>query len=172
MIEVRRIRGGEWERLRDIRLEALADSPSAFATTLAEAEAYPSSLWQERAVAGAEGHDQITVLAVSGERTIGMTVALGRPHRVLDVVPIVSVFVSPSHRREGIAVRMLNLAEEWAGDRSASHTSLWVEERNSEARGFYESIGYLATGDQQAMPSAPATCEIRLEKALRGRADR
>ena len=166
MIKVRQIRSGEWERLRDIRLEALADSPSAFATTLAEAEAYPDSLWQERAVAGAEGHDQITVLAVSGETAIGMTVALGRPHRVLDVVPIVSVFVSPSHRRQGIAVRLLNLAEDWARDQGGTRTSLWVEELNDAARGFYRSIGYVATRDRQAMPSEPAMCEIRLEKAL------
>ena len=166
MIDVRQIRGGEWERLREIRLEALADTPSAFATTLAEAEAFPDSLWQERAIAGAADVDQITVLAVSGERTIGMTVALGRPNSDHLVVPIVSVYVTPSERRKGVAERLLSVAEEWVRDQGGSHTSLWVEEENLPARRFYESIGYVATLDRQKMTSPPPAWEIRLEKVL------
>jgi GNAT superfamily N-acetyltransferase len=166
MIEVRQVRSDEWERLRDIRLEALADTPSAFATTLAEAKAFPDSLWQERAIAGAGGHDQVTVLAVSGERTVGMTIALGRPDSDHRVVPIVSVYVTPSERRKGVAERLLSTAEEWVRDQGGSRTSLWVEEANVPARRFYESIGYITTLDRQRMTSPPAAWEIRLEKVL------
>ena len=166
MIEVRQIRGAEWERLRSIRLEALADTPSAFSTTLADAEAFPDSLWQERATAGAAGRDQITVIAMSGERTVGMTVALGRPGSDFAVLPIVSVFVAPSERRQGVAVRLLEIAEEWARNHGASRTSLWVEEENVPARCFYESIGYVATLDRQQMAASPGTWEVRLEKDL------
>ena len=165
MIEVRQIRPDEWERLRDIRLEALADTPNAFATTLAQAEAFPDSLWQERAVAGATGRDQITVIAMSGDRTVGMTVALGRPRTEMLIVPIVSVYVTPPVRRQGIAKTLLRLAEEWAQGEGATRTSLWVEERNDIARGFYNSIGYGATQDRQPMPTS-RTWEIRLEKVL------
>ena len=166
MIEVRHIRNDEWERLRHVRLESLAETPNAFSTTLAQAQTYPDSLWQERAIAGAAGDDQITVLAVSGERTVGMTIALGR--RVSDhrVVPIVSVYVTPSERRKGVAGRLLSVAEEWVRDQGGSRTSLWAEERNVPARSFYESIGYIATLDRQLMPSLPKTWEIRLEKVL------
>ena len=166
MIEVRRIRSGEWERLREIRLEALADTPSAFSTTLAEAEAYPDSLWQERAVAGAAGDNQITVLAVSGVRTVGMTIALGRSDSDLEVVPIVSVYVSPSDRRQGVAARLLRLAEEWVSAKGGSRTSLWVEEDNVPARRFYESIGYIATLDRHKMAVSMPTWEVRLEKTV------
>ena len=167
MIEVRQIRDHEWERLRSIRLEALVDTPSAFATTFAEAEVYSDSLWQERAIAGAAGRDQITVLAVSGERTVGLTVALGRPGPDLAVVPIVSVFVSPSERRQGVAVRLLDVAEEWARNHGASRTSLWVEEQNAPARSAYASTGYIGTLDRQQMPASPGTWEIRMEKYLK-----
>jgi GNAT superfamily N-acetyltransferase len=167
MIEVRQIRSGEWERLRDIRLEALADTPSAFATTFAEAEAYPDSVWQERAIAGAAGRDQITVLAVSGERPIGLTVALGRPGLDLSIVPIVSVFVASSERRQGIAVRLLDIAEEWARNHGASRSSLWVEEQNAVARSAYASTGYTETPDRQQIPASAETWEIRLEKVLK-----
>jgi GNAT superfamily N-acetyltransferase len=166
MIEVRQIRSGEWERLRDIRLEALADRPSAFSTTLVEAEAFPESVWKERAIAGAAGRDQITVVAVSGERTVGMTVALGLPGSDRPVVPIVSVFVARSERRQGVAVRLLDIAEEWVCDHGASRTSLWVEEENTPARNAYASTGYIKTLDRQLMPDAHETWEIRLEKDL------
>jgi len=166
MIDVRQIRDGEWERLRNIRLQALADTPSAFATTLAQAQAFPDNLWQERAIAGAAGVDQITVLAVSGERTIGMTIALGRPNSDHRIVPIVSVFVTPSERRKGVAGRLLGIAQAWARDQGGSRTSLWVEEENVPARSFYESIGYVATLDRQKMTSPPPAWEIRLEKVL------
>jgi GNAT superfamily N-acetyltransferase len=166
MIDVRQIREGEWERLRTIRLEALADTPSAFATTLARAQVYPDSLWQERAISGAAGHEQITVLAVSGERTVGMTIALGRPDSRSRIVPIVSVYVTPPERRKGVAGSLLRAAEDWVSDKGGSRTSLWVEEENVPARRFYESIGYIATLDRQMMPSSPRTWEIRLEKVL------
>jgi len=166
MIDVRQIREHEWERLRDIRLQALADTPTAFSTTLAEAESYPDSVWHERAVAGSAGIDQVTVIAVAGDRTVGMTVALGRPHGGTEVVPIVSVYVSPSVRRNGVGKRLLDVAEQWVRDRGASRTSLWVEEKNEPARGFYESTGYLPTGDRQQMATSPRTWEVRLEKSL------
>lgn len=166
MIEVRQIRSDEWRRLKAIRLEALADTPSAFATPLTEAKAYPDTVWQERAQLGADGEDQITVVAVAGDRTLGMTVALGHPRSDRRIVPIVSVYVTPSARRKGIAVRLLGLAEEWIREQGGLSASLWVEEHNHPARSFYGSTGYVATLDRQAMPSSPGAWEIRLEKAL------
>ena len=47
MSEIRRVRADEWEALRDLRLRALADSPHAFATTLAEAERRSEAEWRE-----------------------------------------------------------------------------------------------------------------------------
>jgi GNAT superfamily N-acetyltransferase len=166
MIDVRQIRSGEWERLRNIRLEALADSPLSFATRLSEAEAYPESLWKERALVGAAGDEQATVLAVSGERTVGMTIALGRRGIPEGIVPIVSVFVSPTARRRGVAGRLLCAAEQWAVDHGGSSTSLWVEEGNAPARRLYESAGYVATTDREPMRSRQRAWEIRMEKAL------
>lgn len=46
---VRRIRPYEWHLLRALRLHALADAPMAFGSTLFEEEAFPESVWRERA---------------------------------------------------------------------------------------------------------------------------
>jgi len=47
-VAVRRVEPDEWQTFRDIRLAALADAPSAYLTTLAEAQAQPDQLWRDR----------------------------------------------------------------------------------------------------------------------------
>jgi hypothetical protein len=43
------LRVDEWERLRAIRLRALADTPDAFGTLLADALAFSDDQWQQQA---------------------------------------------------------------------------------------------------------------------------
>jgi len=62
-MEIRRIRADEGLRLRAIRLHALADSPMAFGSTLAREEAYPETIWHERAAGGATGRNVVTIVA-------------------------------------------------------------------------------------------------------------
>ncbi len=166
MIEVRRIHPDEWWRLRDVRLEALADAPMAFITTLEEADAYPEEVWRERAERAAAGDDQLTVLAVEGDRTLGMATGLRRSAVPRDVVPIVSVFVSPRARRCGVGRQMLAALEAWAGDGGATRTSLWVVEGNDEATRFYESLGYRRTTSMHVITVPPRRWERNFVKEL------
>ena len=167
-IDVRSIEAHEWERLREIRLEALADTPTAFITTLDEARAFPDSVWIDRASAGASGEDQRTVLAIDGADTVGMSVGLFRPHARSGVVPIVSVYVSPRARRDGTGTRLMQDLEAWARTKGASMTSLWVVDTNEVARRFYERLGYVATLDRQKITVPPVRWETRLVKDLSG----
>jgi len=48
-VEVRRIRAGEGERLRAIRLQALLDTPSAFAMPHQEEARLPAADWEAAA---------------------------------------------------------------------------------------------------------------------------
>lgn len=165
-VEVRRIRTDEWLKLREIRLEALADTPEAFITTLAEAETYPDDVWKDRARSGALGGLQTTMIAVDGEHTVGMAIGLLRPAVTREVVPIVSVFVSPSVRRRGVGEGLVVGVERWARAQGAVRTSLWVVDTNDAARRFYEGIGYRATLDRQKITVAPVRWETRLVKEL------
>ena len=161
------MRAGEWRRLRDVRLDALADSPEAFITTLAEARSFPDSLWRDRATAGAYGDEQATMIAIEGTRTVGMAVGIDRSTVATGVVAIVSVFVSADVRHRGVGRSLMAAVEAWAEGIGATTTSLWVVDGNDVARGFYESLGYTATLDRQRIDVPPVRWETRMVKRIR-----
>ncbi|WP_254862823.1 GNAT family N-acetyltransferase [Halovivax gelatinilyticus] len=55
---------------------------------------------------------------------------------------IEEVYVSPTHRGEGIANALMDRAESWAQARECSYVQLSVNERNETARAVYRSRGY------------------------------
>jgi len=165
-LEVRRIRQEEWRVLRGIRLEALADAPGAFSTTLEEAQAFPDTIWQDRASNGAVGGSQATMLAFDDGVAIGMAVGLLRAHISRDVAPIVSVYVSPGVRRLGVGEQLMDAVEAWAQRNGAVTTSLWVADKNTAARTFYQARGYRLTSDRQQLAHTPTGCEIRMTKSM------
>lgn len=165
---VRSIAADEWRRLRSIRFEALANTPTAYITTLDKAKAFPDSVWIDRAEAGSNGADQATMIAVDGAATLGMAVGLLRPDARPGVVPIVSVYVSPQARRTGTGRRLMDGVEDWARSKSATMTSLWVVDGNDVASSFYDQLGYVATLDRQKISVPPIRWETRLVKELIG----
>ncbi|MGI9584287.1 MAG: GNAT family N-acetyltransferase [Acidimicrobiia bacterium] len=166
MIEVRAVRDGEWQRLRAIRLEALSDTPEAFITTHAEAEAFPDDVWIDRVRKSSEAVEQTTIVAVDGADTVGLAVGLAPDAANDGVVPVVSVYVAPRARRVGVGKRLIQAVETWAASVGANSTSLWVVETNLAAIGFYESMGYRATRNRMPTPAPPPRWETRYEKQL------
>src|SRR5215467_11700539 len=71
-ITVRRIRAEEWERLRAVRLRALADAPMAFGSTLAAEQAQPDEFWRRRAAGGAADDDRATFVAERDGAWVGI----------------------------------------------------------------------------------------------------
>ena len=168
MVEVRALGPEEWERLKSIRLEALAEAPLSYSTTLEEAQAYPDAEWMHRASGRAHDIEQRTMVGIDGPLTVAMGVGLMRSRRRRRIVPIVSVFVSPKYRRLGLGRAVMRGLEAWASARGADRTSLWVVEKNEGARRFYEALGYRQTLDRQKIRVGPVRWEVRLEKKLTG----
>jgi GNAT superfamily N-acetyltransferase len=61
-------------------------------------------------------------------------------HAVID-----DLVVHPDWRRKGIARRLYEACEEWALERNASWVEATVYEFNTEAHGFYASVGFGTT---------------------------
>lgn len=164
-IVVRRVRADDWKAIKAIRLEMLLDSPLAFVTTYEEAAAHDDRVWIDRCSHDPDGEIG-SFAAFTGRDAVGMAVGVDKAASGWPVVSIVSVYVSPSLRRHGVAGRLMGSVELWAAARGATSTSLWVVDGNEGARAFYDRRGYESTGDRQRITTPPIRWETRLEKRL------
>lgn len=137
----------DWSLLRILRLQALADSPQAFASTYDDACNIPEEGWRERACGTSH---RATFIASTEDHPIALTAVLIEDG---DSAQAVSVWVHPDYRRQGVAAALLKAATAFAIDAGARTIRVWVTETNSSARALYESMGYKATGARQPLPS-------------------
>ena len=141
--ELRVIARDDWEDFRALRLQALADSPDSFGTTLAEALTQPPSVWRDRA-AGAGP----LVLAFADHGPVAMG-GLYMPDSAADAF-VWGMWVEPASRGQGVAARILERLVEHA-DEVGRSVLLHVTEGNDTARRLYERQGFTATGEVQPL---------------------
>jgi GNAT superfamily N-acetyltransferase len=157
---IRRVTLDDVETYRDVRLRALADSPSSFGSTLQAESDRPHDQWVERVVRSARGDARTIFLAFDADDCVGLVGAveddLGADRQ------LVSMWVAPTHRGTGVAVELVEAVLTWARDAGARRIGLWVTRGNDRAQRFYERMGFTVTGDVQPLPSDPCKEEIRM----------
>ena len=126
--------------MKRVRLTALADSPTAFGSTYDEEAERPDEFWEERARRGAEGEDWITFFAVLNDEVVGLVGGLFSHETA--VVEIVSMWVSPTSRRLGIARSLTLAVVQWARSASANAVDLWVTVGNAPPAGCTSRSGF------------------------------
>ena len=161
--QVRRIHPDEWDRLRALRLHALADAPLAFGSTLSQEEAFPESVWRERAAGGAAGEDRATFIAEQDGRWVGLATGLitGSADPIL-----VGMFVDGSSRRQGVAVALIESVVGWSRSRGATRLVLWVTSRNEAAIALYRRCGFQPTGGTRSVAHTPTLIENEMIRDL------
>jgi GNAT superfamily N-acetyltransferase len=164
-MRIRRVRPDEYERLREIRLRALADAPYAFDSPLPDERELSTQVWQRRAAAGAAGQTAVTYVAEDDGDYVGLTTGLWEiegPGRAM----VVSMWVAPAARGHGLGRRLLDTVVDWAKERGASHVDLWVTDGNDPARALYERAGFAPTGERAPLDSDPSLIGIKLSRNL------
>ena len=100
-VEIVQLSPQDWQLFRQIRLEALQDSPQAFGSSYSFMASQPDSFWQNRLSSAATGQDSWLLFARINERIVGMIGAYipeGSP-----IPRVVSVYVTPEYRRTGVS---------------------------------------------------------------------
>ncbi|MGH3210614.1 MAG: GNAT family N-acetyltransferase [Trebonia sp.] len=180
MIVVREITGDDWELMRDVRLAALAEAPSAFGSSHAREVAFTEAQWRgrisERSVTFFAHEDSGCAMPAStGSASTGSastesasTGPLGLAGVYVEdgTANIVSMWVSPAARGLGAGAALVEAAASWAKARDFRSLLLWVTESNAPARRLYERCGFTPTGERQPLPSDPALPEIRMRRTL------
>src|SRR6202046_5719707 len=133
MVLVRETIAGDWQALRDIRLEALRDAPTAFGSTY-EREAHRGEAhWRDRISRGG------TFLAylpdpsdASGPSPQADPSGLiGGYQEDPLTVELVSMYVRPRARGRGVGEALVAAVINWAGQRNAAAVHLWVTASNA-----------------------------------------
>jgi ribosomal protein S18 acetylase RimI-like enzyme len=153
----------DWERMRALRLAALADAPDAFAATLAGERDRPDDFWRGRL----ERADVTTLRAElrgddGGWRDAGLAVLA--PTDEAAVVGLYSVWVAPTARGRGVGDALLEAAVARAAALGYARVALEVGAANAPAIGLYARAGFRATGRTGTLP-APRGHSIEIEMA-------
>jgi GNAT superfamily N-acetyltransferase len=162
MVLVRGVTADEWPVLRDIRLAALQDTPSAFGTTYAEAAALTEEHWRERAARGSMFFAHLP--EVSTAKPVGLAGGyLSDP----DTAHLISMWVDPRARGQRVGEALIGRVAQWAKDETnASTLCLWVTGGNESALRLYERCGFTRTGERQPLPSDPSLDEVVMSRPL------
>jgi ribosomal protein S18 acetylase RimI-like enzyme len=159
------VRADEGPALKAVRLAALLESPSAFGSSHAAEVDQPDDHWASRASLGASKERSVTYFAIVNQSIVGI-VSGYRPDPIGSSIELVSMWVSPSHRRAGIAAKLVQSVLGWARETDATTVDLWVTRGNDAAVRLYEAVGFRETGEHQPLPSDPCKDELRMRCAL------
>jgi GNAT superfamily N-acetyltransferase len=155
MILVRAATEEDWHVLRDIRLDALRDSPNAFGATYAEQAVSVEADWRHRVSRGCTFFAYVP--DVDGSEPSGL---VGSFQEKPGTVELVSLWVRPQARGRGVGETLVTAVIGWARSRSVASVHLWLTETNQRAHMLYERCGFRLTGERQPMPAKPDLTEI------------
>lgn len=159
MVVVSEVSLDDWQTLRDVRLAALRDAPTAFASSYAREAAFTREQWHGRFSARS-----VTFFA----RLPGIAEPVGMAGLyVLDgIADLVSMWVRPAARGHQVGEALVTAAADRARADGHDALYLWVTESNKPARGLYLRCGFALTGERQPLPSDPALSEVRMRRPL------
>lgn len=148
----------EHERLKALRLRALADAPTAFGTKLADAVTWSAERWCQSlegmvtfvAVSSAAATLEATVLGTSMD--VGMVRCVLHPEA--NTASLVSLWVAPEARRAGVAGRLIEAVTAFARRNKMGRVVLDVVETNSAAVALYRKHGFVPNGERIVFPES------------------
>ena len=158
-MKVQRIEPGDWREWKASRLQALADSPEAFASSLAAEKKAPDETWSEYARhCGASPVSAAFLARDEQGRVTGMVAAYVDGGEAANAT-ICALWVAPESRNRGVGRLLVDEAARWLMGTGASEVKAWVSDADSSAVGFYESLGFAPTGERQSLASRPSIDE-------------
>jgi GNAT superfamily N-acetyltransferase len=157
----------DWERVRDLRLEMLRDSPQAYLETAEDLAELDEAGWRFRAA----GHgrpperSQRWVAEHEGEWVATASAFVDD----VGVAHLVAVYVRPDHRGTGVAQLVVSPALAWGRDvAGVDELVLLVVETNARALAFYRREGWVETGRRVPYQLDPSLHEVELAHPVNG----
>lgn len=149
-LEIRRLTEADWQRLQDIRLRALQDSPDAYGRTYAEEALHEESVWRQRATGSLGDLVGACFVAERDGEPVGMAVTRVEADD-LSVAGLYAMWVAPDERGKAIGHRLIERVCDWASEQGLAGIELSVTEGNGPALRLYERAGFVPTGKRERL---------------------
>lgn len=164
-VEVRTVHPDDWELFSRLRLAALQDTPTAFASSYEREADRTEEQWREW-LGRSDGARFLA--STAGEPSGIAAVYLRREERdAPDPVPeLVSMWVRPEHRGMGVGRTLVDAVSGWVAERGHAEVRLMVAADNPAAERFYERLGFTRTGYTQPFPHDDARSEHEMSRSL------
>ena len=159
MVVVREVKRDDWQTLRDVRLAALRESPSAFGSSYAREAQFTEEQWRARI-----SDRSVTFFAYLPESA--EPAGLAGVYVPDGVANLVSMWVHPSARGRAVGEALIGATADWAKARDRAWLLLWVTETNGPVRRLYDRCGFALTGERQPLPSDPTLPEVQMRRPL------
>lgn len=146
----------DWEAWRQVRLQALAEAPDAFSSSLSEWEQADEARWRARLT-----EVPYNVLARRQLLVVGMVSALPPTD---GEASLVSMWVTPQARGQGVGDALVARILEWAAGLGALRVGLDVRVANDHAQRLYARHGFSVVGSARlARDGVP---EFRMQRVF------
>ena len=148
-MKIRATEEQDWMILKDIRLAALLDTPTAFGVSYQIAITNSDEQWKQRA--SSETQPKFW-LGFKDDKAIGM---IGAGVDQTDRYNLIAMWVEPESRELGVAERLVNAVRSDAINRGFKQVFLDVSPDNLKASRFYRKHGFVFIGEEKPLASHP-----------------
>lgn len=129
-----------WQRYRDLRLQAITDAPQSYLDTTEETMAMPEAEWQRQI-------GNMWFAQVSDELVGMIGVYQEQKQKLSHIANVISFWVNPEYRGQGFGRELLTKALQVAGQMNGvEKVQLGVVTSQLAALALYESVGFERTG--------------------------
>src|SRR5215216_1606937 len=145
-IVIREANSTDVSRYRDLRLDGLQDSPTAFSADYQTNFSYPMSFWEGRLTFDEHG---VIFFAEQENTLIGMTgIRKGESPKTKHGAYVWGVYVRPAWRGLHVAEALIEICADWARQRDVVILKLGVMANNESAIRCYKRCGFTVYGTE------------------------
>ena len=153
-MHIRLTQASDWMLLKQVRLAALLDAPTAFGVSYQTAASYTDEQWQERADSGAGTQFWLAIEDSKAVGMIGAGVSESRRYH------LIGMWIEPGLRGAGVAARLVGAVKARALQGGHEYVYLEVAPDNARAASFYLKQGFRFRDEWEPLASHPS---IRLQ---------
>lgn len=147
-MDIRSTEVKDWMLLKQVRLAALLDTPTAFGVSYQTAAQYSDEQWKDRASStGTEFW-----LALKDDKPVGM---IGAAVSGANRCNLIGMWVDPTARGSGVAAQLVEAVKSRAIEKGHDRVFLDVSPDNARASNFYLNQGFSFIDEWEPLESHP-----------------